>query len=136
MSGKAESRLVYSSISSSERVGALGAKGALLYTWIIPHCDSQGRMLGSPRVVGQQVVPFIRGISLEEIEESLKQMEAQKLIIWYKDGKGRQLIQIADWWEWQTGLKYKSPSHYEPPKDWPDRITQRDNDGKFVKEDN
>jgi hypothetical protein len=59
MAGKAESRLVYNSISTSERVASLGVKGALLYTWMITHADPQGRMQGKPKVIKQLVVPFL-----------------------------------------------------------------------------
>lgn len=133
MSGKAESRLIYNSISTSERVSSLGAKGALLYTWLIPHCDSQGRLQGKPKVLKPLLVPFIDEISTEDIEEALELMEEQRLIKRYNDGSGRPLIQVLDWWEWQTGLRYKAPSHYQAPEDWEDRVTPREN-GRFAKE--
>ena len=133
MAGKAESRLIYNSISTSERVASLGIKGALLFTWLITHCDCQGRMPGKPKVIKQQVVPFIEDITAPDIQEALSLMHNQKLIIRYVDRKERPLIQIVDWWDWQN-LKYKSPSHYDPPEGWEDRVTQRDDDGRFVKE--
>ena len=135
MAGKAESRLIYNSISTSERVASLDVKGALLYTWMITHADSQGRMQGKPKVIKQQVVPFLDEITVEDVAESLGLMNEQTLIIRYDDSKGRPLIQIADWWDWQTGLKYKAPSHYEPPKGWEDRVTHRDDNGKFSQEE-
>ena len=134
MSGKAESRLIDNSISTSERVASLGVKGALLFTWLITHCDTQGRTPGSPNVIKLQVVPLIDDITRADITELLELMEDQNLIIKYEDSKGRSLIQIADWWDWQTGLKYKAASHYEAPKDWQDNVTQREK-GKFSKED-
>ena len=134
MSGKAESRLIYSSISTSERVASLGAKGALLYTWLITHCDGQGRLQGSPKVVQRLVVPFIEEISLPDVHEALELMVEQKLIKRYTDNNSHPLIQVTDWWEWQTGLKYKSPSHYQAPEGWEDKVTPREN-GKFIKED-
>jgi len=134
MSGKAESRLIYSSISTSERVSSLGAKGALLYTWLITHCDSQGRIPGKPRILKQQVVPFIDEITVEGVEQALGLMVENKLIIFYEDSKGRALIQVADWWDWQTGLRYKAASHYEAPEGWKDKVTPREGDGKFTKE--
>lgn len=134
MSGKAESRLIYNTISTSERVASLGAKGALIFTWLITHCDSQGRTPGKPKVVKQLVVPFIDEITTEDVEQSLESMEERKLIELYEDSNGRPLIQILDWWQWQTGLKYKAASHYEAPKGWEDRVTPRDGDGKFAKE--
>ena len=134
MSGKAESRLIYNSISTSERVSGLGAKGALLFTWLITHCDSQGRMPGKAMIVKQQVVPFIDEITVEDVKQALQLMVDSKLIIAYRDGKGRVLLQVSDWWDWQTGLRYKSASHYQPPEDWADKVTPRDGDGKFAKE--
>lgn len=134
MSGKAESRLIYSSISTSERVSSLGVKGALLYTWLITHCDAQGRIPGKPTIIKQLVVPFIDEVTVEDITEALELMEGEKLIILYEDKKGRSLIQVTDWWDWQTGLKYKAASHYEAPEGWEDRITSRDDGGRFVKE--
>jgi hypothetical protein len=134
MSGKAESRLIYNSISTSERVSSLGIKGALLYTWLITHCDTQGRMQGKPKVVKHLVVPLVDEITTGDVEEALGLMGEQRLIARYKDDTGRPLIQILDWWQWQTGLKYKSPSRYQPPKGWEDKVTTRDEAGKFTKE--
>jgi len=135
MAGKAESRLIYNSISTSERVASLGVKGALLFTWMITHADSQGRMQGKPKVVKHLVVPFLDEISVEDVTAVLDQMEDQKLIIRYQDKNNRSLIQVVDWWDWQTGLKYKAPSHYEPPPGWEDRVISRDEDGKFTRHD-
>jgi hypothetical protein len=134
MSGKAESRLIYNSISTSERVSNLGVKGALLYTWLITHCDTQGRMPGKPKVVKQQVVPFIDEFTMEDVTLALEQMVEQKLITLYTDDTGRPLIQVLDWWEWQTGLRYRAASHYQAPKAWEDKITTRDDNGRFAKE--
>ena len=39
MAGKIEARLVYSSISTSERVNELGVKGMLLYILLATHVD-------------------------------------------------------------------------------------------------
>jgi len=134
MSGKAESRLIYSSISTSDRVSSLGAKGALLYTWLITHCDGQGRMPGKPKVVKHLVVPLIEDLNEADVAQLLTLMEKERLVILYEDDNGRPLIQIADWWDWQTGLKYRAPSHYQAPEGWVDRITNRDDNGRFVKE--
>jgi hypothetical protein len=134
MSGKAESRLIYNSISTSERVSSLGVKGALLYTWLITHCDTQGRMQGKPRVVKHLVVPFIDEITAEDVKEALELMEQQRLIQRYEDDTGRPLIQVIDWWQWQKGLRYWSPSHYQAPDGWEDKIIPRDEAGRFAKD--
>jgi hypothetical protein len=134
MSGKAESRLIYSSISTSERVSNLGVKGALLFTWLILHCDGQGRMEGKAKVVKHLVVPLFDEITEVDINQALELMDEERLIILYEDQKGRQLIQVKDWWEWQTGIKYKAASHYEAPEGWVDQITPRDDNGRFTRD--
>ena len=135
MSAKAESRLIYNSISTSERVSSLGVKGALLYTWLITHCDAQGRLPGKPRIIKQLVVPFVDEITVEDVTQALESMEDKKLVTLYKDDTGRSLIQVLDWWEWQAGLRYKSASRYQAPQGWEDRVTQRDDDGRFAKQE-
>jgi hypothetical protein len=97
MSGKAESRLIYNSISFSERIARLGVKGALLYTWLITHCDTQGRLPGKPRGIKQQVVPYLDEITVNDVVCALESMENEKLIVCYYDNKGRPLIQVTDW---------------------------------------
>ena len=134
MSAKAESRLIYSTISTSERIASLGVKGALLYTWVITHCDAQGRLQGKPTVLKQLVVPFMDEIAAEDITEALELMEQQKLVTLYADETGRPLIQVLDWWEWQTGLRYWPASHYQAPDGWEDKVTSRDEYGKFTKD--
>ena len=134
MSSKAESRLIYASISASQRVNSLGVKGALLFTWMVTHCDSQGRINGNPVFLKATVFPLMEEIGISEIEDSIEMMEEQKLVIKYTDSKQRTLIQIADWWDWQRGLKYKAPSRFEPPPGWQDHVTSRDENGRFITE--
>ena len=133
MAGKAESRLIYNSVSMSERVASLDVKGALLYTWLITHCDTQGRMQGKARVVKQLVVPFLEEITVDDVEEALTLMEEEKLILRYEDSRKKLLLQVLDWWLYQKGLKYWAPSQFEHPKGWEDRVTPRDDKGKFTK---
>ena len=45
------------------------------------------------------------------------------------------LIQIADWWQWQKGLRYKASSHYQAPPRWEDNVTSRDDAGRFAREE-
>ena len=72
-------------------------------------------------------------ITVEDVSEALDLKESQQLILRYEDSKGRPLIQIADWWEYQKGLLYKAPSHFEPPKDWNDVTTPRGENGRFTR---
>ena len=81
------------------------------------------------------MIPFIDEISVEDVESALKDMVKQDLIICYEDDLDRPLIQISDWWEWQTGLKHRSPSHFQAPPGWIDKVTTRDEGEKFAKQE-
>jgi len=132
MVGKAKARLIYSSISTSERVASLGLKGALLFTWLLAHCDGQGRYAGSARKVKAEVAPMLDEITVDDVEEALGAMEAARLIVRYSDERFGSLMQVADWWEYNAGLRIREPSRYPPPEDWEDDVTGRDAMGRFV----
>lgn len=132
MPRKAKARLLYSTISTSERIADLCVRGALIYTWLLAHCDDQGRYSGSSRKVKAEVVPLIDEISNQDVEQALEAMEHGKVITRYAD----HLIQISDWWEFQSGLTYKNPSRYPAPEGWKDKVKMppergRDAMGKY-----
>ncbi len=133
MPHKARARLLYHTISTSERIAGLGVKGALIFTWLLAHADDQGRYGGSAKKVKAEVVPFIEEITLEDVEKALAGMAKAQLIIRYASGS-TSLIQIADWWEFQAGLRVKYASRYPPPEGWDDQIKEppeRNDVGRF-----
>jgi len=75
-------RMLGRSISHSNRVNKLSDQGALLYTWMIPQYDDEGRMDGDPEDLKFNVVPR-RDISVEQVIEILFEMEDLGLITWY-----------------------------------------------------
>lgn len=125
--------LVHPSICGSVRVASLGAKGALLYTWMLTKADHQGRLLGGARLVKALVVPLVDDITEEDVDRALLRMRSEGLIILYPDPKtGRELVQVADWWEHNAGMKYVKASKWPPPEDWEDKPeTWRDDMGRF-----
>jgi hypothetical protein len=117
MAGRAKARLIYSTISASERVTALGAKGALVYTWMLAHADDQGRLVGGPEHIKALVVPLIREITVEDADKALLGMRRENLIRLYLDLQtGRELVQVTDWWEYNRGLRFAAPSKYPPTR--------------------
>lgn len=115
-------RILYPEVSASRRVARLGVKGALLWTWLLPHCDDQGRIAGD--ALKERLVPHFEEVTAEDVETALQAMERERLIIRYR-GAGQQLTQIADWWKWQARLTYKRPSYHPAPEGWRDRVTAR-----------
>jgi hypothetical protein len=131
MAGKVRARLLYPTISTSERVSGLGLKGALLFTWFLAHCDDQGRYAGGVRKIKAEVAPLLDEITADDVKAAFEAMEDADLIIRYSAG-GRGYIQVTAWWEFNAGLRYTSRSRHPPPDSWIDRVTRRDEHGRFI----
>ena len=71
-------------ISTSRRLADLKTDSArMLYTWIIPHLDVEGRFYADSAMVKGAVVPRIKSFSETKIAECLQDMAAVGLIMLY-----------------------------------------------------
>lgn len=102
-------------ISQSRRVNSLSDVGALLYTWMIPHYDDDGRMRGQAEDVAMNVMPRKR-LSEEDATGILLEMDRLDLIIWY-EADGVPYIQMPPdvWEENQSFHSVKRISSKLPP---------------------
>ena len=81
----AEGRMLKKAISTSRRLADLKTDSArMLYTWIIPHLDVEGRFYADPSMIKGSVVPRIKSFTEEKIEECLLDMAAVGLINLYR----------------------------------------------------
>jgi hypothetical protein len=128
-------------ISTSERVNALSLKAALLYTWLIPHYDDQGRLSGDASTVKALVVPLRKDISEDDVALALSDIEDVGLIKIYsaQESGGAsawtpsdKVIQVLNWSEFQS-LKAPQPSKYPAPLGYHDKTSQsRDTQGRYA----
>jgi hypothetical protein len=83
-------------ISTSKKLAGLKTDGArLLYTWLIPHTDIEGRMEGDADVVKGTVVPRLKHHTTEKVQQYLEDMHDKNLIILYQNN-GDQFIELVD----------------------------------------
>jgi hypothetical protein len=81
----ADGRMLKRAISTSRRLADLKTDSArMLYTWIIPHLDIEGRFYADPAMVKGSVVPRIKSFTEAKIGECLSDMAAVGLIYLYK----------------------------------------------------
>ena len=73
----ARGRFLNNKISRSERVNSLPIPARLLYTWMIPHLDREGRMSGSARIIKHTIFP-LTSYSLLTVDKWLNDMQEQK----------------------------------------------------------
>lgn len=104
----AKARMLHKKISLSLQVNRLCDKAKLLFTWIIPHTDDDGRLRGEVEYIRATVVPLTKW-SLKQVEKYLKEIEEYGLIYrWQQNSEW--FIELPKWKEHQ----YIAPARYKP----------------------
>ena len=121
----ARGRMIDNCISISEKINDLSLREAFIYTWIIPHLDDWGRIIGSPRTLKALVFPMKKEISIGYIEKALIRFKELGLFLW-EDINGELILQqpfeefsnhqsISD----NKRAKSKYPEILEPSQEMP-----------------
>ena len=80
----ADGRMLRRAIATSRKMAELKTDAArLLYTWLIPFLDIDGKYYGDPAVIKGHIVPRLKDFTIVKIEDCLKDMQKEKLILWY-----------------------------------------------------
>jgi|GEM_PF-5199369 len=79
-----EGRMIKKVISESKKLGALPSDSArLLYTWLIPWLDVEGRHSADPEIIKGHVFPKIKSMTIRKIERLIHELNEGRLIILY-----------------------------------------------------
>ncbi|KKN77259.1 hypothetical protein LCGC14_0362370 [marine sediment metagenome] len=95
----ADGRMLKKVVSTSKKLAALKTDSArLLYTWILPHLDIQGRFSAELDIIKGSVVPRLKSMTLPKIEKYLQDLAENKLIILYNVNGDRylELVKFKD----------------------------------------
>lgn len=111
----ASGRMLRSQISLSPQVNDLCLKGALLFTWIIPHVDDFGRLNADPRRIKAKIVPMRDDIPSNEILSLLEEMQSKNLIVLYTI-EDEIYLQLSKFEKHQSGLHKRTESKIPPPE--------------------
>jgi len=108
-------RFLSKTISLDEKVNSLPNDTArLLFTWLIPHLDCEGRLHGDAQTVKSIVFPR-RSIQTRKVEEYLKKLEENGLIVRYSVNGNTYLV-APNFEKHQVGLqKSKEAQSQIPP---------------------
>ncbi len=118
-------RLLWTGVSNSKKMRAVQGDKIfrmgchLVYTWLLPWCDDDGRMPGEPLKILANVVPN-EGFTLKEIEKIIEELDQVGLIRSYSICD-ESFILIEDWEKYQHIRKdrYKSSIYPPPPERQP-----------------
>lgn len=96
----AKARMLHKSISTSSQVNGLSLPARLLFTWLIPHTDDEGKLKGNPEYVKALVVPMTNW-SFGKITQYLNEIEKARLI-YYWEQNSEWFIEFVKWQEHQS----------------------------------
>jgi hypothetical protein len=111
-------RLLWTGVSDSKKMKAVSGDKVfrigchLVYTWLLPWCDDDGRMPGEPLKILANVIPN-EDFSVKDIEKMLTELDRVALIKWY-EVDGERFIQILDWDKYQRIRKDRYHSSIYP----------------------
>ena len=101
----ATGRMLKKNISESRRLSELKTDSArMLWTWIIPYLDVEGRFHAAPDMIKGKVVPRLKTFTEENIQEYLNDMNDVGLIQLY-EADGDIYLQFRKFDEHQTNLR-------------------------------
>lgn len=84
-----EGRMIKRVISESKKLGNLKSDSArLLYSWLIPWLDVEGRHSADPEIIKGHIFPKVKSMTIKKIERLLQELNNGRLIILYlSDGE-------------------------------------------------
>lgn len=80
----AKGRMLLNSVSLDEKLNSLSSDTCrLLFTWMLPHLDKEGRTYGEPEIIKGTVFPRLKHISVKKVEKMLAELHSKGLIFCY-----------------------------------------------------
>ena len=113
----AKGRMLLKTISTSQKLANLPSDSArLLWTWLLPHLDREGRFQAEPPIVKGHAVPRLKHHTEKTVFAHLQQLADVGLILLY-EVNGDRYLQYNQFDENQAGFHKdrEAPSNCPPP---------------------
>jgi len=108
-----EGRMLKKVISESKSLGNLKSDSArLLYTWLIPFLDVEGRHAADPEIIKGHVFPKVKSMTIRKISSLLSDLSAAGLIVLY-GSNGETYLQL---------VKFQDHQKLDPNKEGKSKI--------------
>ena len=116
-----QGRIILKSISQSRKLSELKTDGArLLYTWLIPNLDIEGRFSGDEDVVSGQIFTRLKKTS-KQVSEYLADLARVGLIVLYETDNDKYL-QVPDFTHRQPSLNPSKEAKSTIPAPTPEQV--------------
>lgn len=127
----ADKRMLSSNIWQDEFFGELSLLDRLLWIGLFSVADDQGRCPLAPPILRSKIFPWDETITAAQILDGIRIFEQAGKIVIYQDDKGRQILQLVNWWRHQN-LQWPQPSSLPAPDGWTDRVRYHISRAKVV----
>jgi len=94
------------------------------YLWIgliSRMADDQGRFIKNPLVILRTIFLYDEDLTATNIQDWIDEFIASGKLIDY-ESEGKKIIQIANWWKYQSSASWMAASKLPPPNGWIDRV--------------
>lgn len=126
----ANRRMISSDLFEDDFITTLSYFERLLWIGLITSvADDQGRMMDNPALIRARVF-LLDSVQDSEVETALQKLSGARKIDRYVSGN-KHLIQIVNWWKYQTPA-WASASKYPAPDKWTDRAKYHTTGNKIV----
>lgn len=110
-------RYISTDISIDRAIGKLveqyGSDAALLYTWMIPHADDEGKLTGDPYEILSLVWSSLRSKTEDDVLRCLGQLSEFDLIIWDEEAK-LVYFPVKSFYKYQSYIKPQNRRNVDP----------------------
>lgn len=120
----AKGRFLSKSVSTSQKLASLSTDSPrLLWTWLLPHLDREGRFHADPAIVKGHAVPRLKNHTEKAIEANLQELASVGLIVLYQVN-GDRYLQFNQFDENQPGLRKEREAESQCPAP-PDKVRSK-----------
>jgi hypothetical protein len=127
----ADGRMLSKRVTRSNKIADLSSDTArMIYSWLIPYTDVEGRMEADPRLLKADIAPLLDHITSAVINNVLLELHKIGLIVLYSSDDGlKKYLQILKFEENQKNLRKdrEAPSHIPGPT--PAKVRQNSGEG-------
>jgi len=120
----AEGRMLSKRVTRSNKIADLSSDTArMIYSWLIPYTDVEGRMEADPRLLKADIAPLLDHITPEVINRLLIELHKIGLIILYSSDDGlKKYLQIMKFGDNQKNLRKDREAPSRIPGPTPEKV--------------
>lgn len=115
----ADGRILSKRVTRSDKIASLSSDTSrMIYSWLIPYLDVEGRIEADPRLLKADIAPLLDHITPKIISDILDELNSIGLIILYEVEK-KKYLQLVKFEENQKNLRKdrEAPSRIPEPKE-------------------